>query len=151
MALITSNVNCVSSVWNVEYDAKPTTTSFIHPVHEPTHTYSAPARESLNNPILFKPSASPSPYLSQQPKFVYVQAGQPQVSQTGFISYGQPQHSAENAAQTQQKNAQDDISYPAVEQNQIAETSPQATNAPTRHTGYESRALQYYPLLAQTT
>lgn len=135
----------------VEYDAKPTTASLIRPVHEPTHTYSAPARESLEHPIVFKPAASPLSYLSQQPKFVYVQAGQPQVSQNGFISFGQPQHSAENAIQTQQKNAQDDISYPAIEQNQIAESSQQAANAPTRHAGYASRALQYYPLLAQTT
>lgn len=150
MARVTSNVN-VLSISNVEYDAKPTSTSFIHPVHEPMHTYSVPARESLDNPIIYKPATSPSPYLSQQPKFVYVQAGQPQVSQTGFISYGQPQHSAENAVQTQQKNAQDDISYPAVDQNQIAETSQQAANAPTRHADYASRALQYYPLLAQTT
>lgn len=82
---------------------------------------------------------------------MYVQAGQPQVQQSGFITYGQHQHSAENAAQTQQKNAQDDISYPAVEQNQISETSQQAINAPSRQPDYGSHALQYYPLLTQTS
>lgn len=135
-----------------DYDATPTTASFVHPVHEATHTYSAPARESLIHPIIFKPAASPSPYLSQQPKFVYVQAGPQQVSQNGIITYGQPQHSAENAIQTEQKNAQDDVSYAAVEQNQISENSQQAENAPTRPaTNYASRALQYYPLFSQTS
>lgn len=133
-----------------EYETKPTTASFVHPVHEAQHTYSSPARESLVNPIVFKPSASQSPYLSQQPKFVYVQAGPQQLTQNGVVTYGQPQHSAENVVQTQQKNAQDDISYPAVEQNQIAETSQQAVHAPTRQENYEPRALQYFPYLTQT-
>ena len=133
-----------------EYETKPTTASFVHPVHEAAHTYSSPARESLVNPIVFKPSASQSPYLSQQPKFVYVQAGPQQLTQNGIVTYGQPQHSAENVVQTQQKNAQDDISYPTVEQNQIAETSQQAVNAPTRQENYEPRALQYFPYLTQT-
>lgn len=133
--------------------AKPTTASFVHPVHEAPQTYSAPARESLINPILFKPASSPSPYLSQQPKFVYVQAGPPQqVSSNSVITYGRPQHSVENSIQTQQKNAQDDVTYAAVEHNKIAENSPQAANAPTRPTNaFIPRALQYYPLLAQTS
>lgn len=132
--------------------AKPTGASFVHPVHEAPQTYSSPARESLINPILFKPAASPSPYLSQQPKFVYVQAGPQQISPNGVITYGRPQHSVENSIQTQQKNAQDDVTYAAVEQNQIAENSPQAANAPTRPTNqFIPRALQYYPLLAQTS
>lgn len=133
-----------------EYETKPTTASFVHPVHEATHTYSSPARDSLVNPIVFKPSASQSPYLSQQPRFIYVQAGPQQLTQNGVVTYGQPQHSAENVVQTQQKNAQDDISYPAVEQNQIAEISQQAVHAPTRQENYESRALQYFPYLTQT-
>ncbi|XP_055315916.1 uncharacterized protein LOC129575826 isoform X2 [Sitodiplosis mosellana] len=133
-----------------DYEAKPTTVSFVHPVHEATHTYSSPARESLVNPIVFKPAASQSPYLSQQPKFVYVQAGPQQLTQSGVVTYGQPQHSAENVVQTQQKNAQDDISYPAIEQNQIAESSQQAVHAPSRQENYASRALQYFPYLTQT-
>lgn len=136
-----------------DYDgARPTTASFVHPVHEAPQTYSAPARESLINPILFKPASSPSPYLSQQPKFVYVQAGPQQVSPNGIITYGRPQHSAENSIQTQQKNAQDDVTYAAIEHNQLAESSPQAANAPTRPTNtFIPRGLQYYPLLAQTS
>lgn len=134
-----------------EYEIRPTSASFAHPVHEASHTYSAPARQSLIHPIVFKPAASPSPYLSQQPKFVYVQAGPQQVSQSGIITYGQAQHSAENVIQTQQKNAQDDVNYADVEQNQISESSQQAANAPTRQTPYATRALQYYPLLAQTS
>lgn len=82
---------------------------------------------------------------------MYVQAGPQQVSQSGIITYGQAQHSAENAIQTQQKNAQDDVNYASVEQNHITETSPQAANAPThQYSPYASRALQYYPLLPQT-
>lgn len=130
-----------------ESDANPTTASFTHPVHEATHTYSAPARESLINPIIYKPNGSPSPYLSQQPKFVYVQAGPQQVSQNGVITYGQPQHSAENVIQTQQKNAQDDVHYASIEQNHITETSPQGASAPTRQV-FDPRAIQYYPVLS---
>lgn len=133
-----------------EYEAKPTQASYVHPVHEATHTYSSPARESLVNPIIFKPAASQSPYLSQQPKFVYVQAGPQQLnSVNGVVTYGPPQHSAENFVQTQQKNAQDDINYSAIEQNQISETSQQAVNAPTHQENYASRALQYFPYLPQ--
>ena len=126
-----------------DYGAKPTASSFVHAVHEAPQTYSSPARESLINPILFKPAATPSPYLSQQPKFVYVQAGPQQISSNGIITYGQ-------RIQTQQKNAQDDITYAAVEQNQIAESSPQAANAPIRPVNpFLPRSLQYFPLLAQ--
>lgn len=148
------SINNLSYFWFVskDYGAKPTATSFIHPVHEAPQTYSSPARESLINPILFKPAASPSPYLSQQPKFVYVQAGPQQVSPNGVITYGRPQHSAENTIQTQQKNAQDDVAYAAIEQNHITDTSPQAVNAPTRPTNpFIPRSLQYYQLLAQTS
>lgn len=135
-----------------DYDAKPTSASYTHPVHEASHTYSAPARHSLIHPIVFKPAASPSPYLSQQPKFVYVQAGPQQVSPSGVITYGQVQHSPENVIQTQQKNAQDDVSYAAIEHNQISDNSQQSENAPTRETPtYSPRALQYYSLLAQTS
>lgn len=129
--------------------AKPTSASYT-PVHEAQHTYSAPSRESLVNPILFKPASIQSPYLSQQPKFVYVQAGPQQVSQNGVITYGQPQHSAENAIQTEQKNAQDDVSYSSVEQNSIVDVSPQSTAAPKHPINFASRAVQYYPYLPQT-
>lgn len=132
------------------YEAKPTSASYT-PVHEATQTYTSPARESLVNPIVYKPPASPSPYISQQPKFVYVQAGPQQLQPNGVITYGQPQHSAENLIQTQQKNAQDDISYPAIEQNQLSETSQQAQHAPSRQENYASRALQYFPYLNTLT
>lgn len=145
---------CVSVLFfsvSKDYEAKPTAASYIHPVHEATHTYSAPARQSLINPIIYKPAASQSPYLSQQPKFVYVQAGPQQVSQSGVITYGQAQHSAENIAQTQQKNAQDDISYAPIEQNQLLDTSQQAVNAPTRQPGDQASRALFYPVLAQTS
>lgn len=120
----------------------------MHPVHEAAHTYSAPARESLINPIIHKPSVSQSPYLSQQPRYVYVQAGPPQVSSSsGIVTYGQPQHSAENTLQQQQNTAQDDVSYASVEQNQISDSSPQLANAPSRQ---PSRVLQYFPYISQT-
>lgn len=78
-----------------------------------------------------------------------MQAGPQQVSQSGVITYGQSQHSPENVVQTQQKNAQDDVTYAAIEQNHLSESSQQASNAP-RQAGY-TRALQYYPLLPQTS
>lgn len=82
---------------------------------------------------------------------MYVQAGPQQVSENGVVTYGEPQHSAENVIQTQQKIAQDDINYASIEQNHITETSPQGVNAPTRQISpYSGRALQYYPLLPQT-
>lgn len=135
-----------------EYEAQPTATSFTHPVHEATHTYSAPARQSLTNPIIHKPNTTPSPYLAQQPRYVYVQAGQQQVQPNGIITYGPPQHSAENLVQQQQKNAQDDINYAnSVEQNNLLDTSKQVANAPARQQGYPTHAsfLQYVPYLAQ--
>lgn len=74
------------------------------------------------------------------------------MSQSGVITYGRPQHSIENSLQTQQKNAQDDVTYAAIEQNHISESSQQAANAPTRPTNaFLPRALQYYPLFAQTS
>lgn len=108
-------------------------------MHEATHTYSAPARESLINPIIHKPTGVPSPYLSQQPRYVYVQAGTPQLtSPSGVLTFGQPKHSNENAFQQQQKAAQDDVKYVtnSIDQNQITiDGSPQALNAPTRQPG----------------
>lgn len=124
---------------------------YTRPVHEATRTYSAPARHSLNNPIIPKANPAPSPYLAQQPRFVYVQAGQQQLSPNGVITYSQPQHAPENIQQ--QPHAPDDISYASVEQNQILENSQQATHAPIARPSltYGPRNLyQYVPLLAQT-
>lgn len=134
----------------VEYTPQPQ--PYAHPVHEATHTFSAPARHSLTNPIILKSTGIPSPYLAQQPKYVYVQAGpQQQVSSSGILTYGTPQHSAENSLQQQQKNAQDDINYSSVEQNNLLESSKQAPNAPARQQGYPTHSsfLQYVPYLAQ--
>ena len=44
------------------------------PVHEAGRTYSAPARHSLHSPIIPTASATQSPYLAQQPQYVYVRA-----------------------------------------------------------------------------
>lgn len=102
------------------------------------------------NPIIQKPTGSQSPYLSQQPRYVYVQAGPQQQSQNGFLTYGPPQHTIENAVQQQQKNAQDDVNYASIEQNHIQlESSQQASHAPNRQHNYPSRVLQYFPILAQ--
>lgn len=118
---------------------------YTRPVHEAGHTYSAPARQSLNNPIISKLNPSPSPYLSQQPRYVYVQAGQQQLSPSGVITYGQPENI--------QQQAHDDITYASVEQNQILENSQQAVHAPPARPSlnYGARSyIQYVPLLAQT-
>lgn len=137
------------SVFSEEYALKPTNEPFIHPVHEAGHTYSAPARESLINPIIHKPSGIPSPYLSQQPRYVYVQAGTPQLtSPSGVFTFGQHKHSNENAIQQQQKHAQDDVKYVTggIEQNQITDGSPQGLNAPRQ----VPRLLQYVPYIQQS-
>lgn len=129
------------------------TAPYAHPVHEATHTYSAPARQSLINPIIYKPNGTPSPYLAQQPRYVYVQAGAQQLQPNGILTYGQPQHSAENFDQQQQTNAQDDITYASIEQNQLVENSQQSAHAPPSSSrsniGYGSRNyVQYVPYLA---
>lgn len=133
----------------MEYAPKPTNEPFVHPVHEASHTYSAPSRESLIHPIIHKPTGIPSPYLSQQPRYVYVQAGTPQLtSPSGVLTFGQPKHSDENAAQQQQKHAQDDVKYVsnAGDQNQITDGSQQGLHAPLRQ---PSRIFQYIPFASQ--
>lgn len=82
---------------------------------------------------------------------MYVQAGQQQLSPSGVITYAQPQHAPENIQQ--QPQAQDDISYASVEQNQILGNSQQAIHAPVArpNLNYGARSyVQYVPVLAQT-
>lgn len=123
-------------------------------MHEASsHTYSAPARQSLIHPIIHKPTGTPSPYLGQQPRFVYVQAGEQQLQSNGIITYGQSQHSIENA---ERQNVQDDIAYASIEQNQLVDTSQQSAHAPTSRPsvtfGLPStrNIVQYVPYLAQS-
>ncbi|KAJ6633257.1 hypothetical protein Bhyg_15613 [Pseudolycoriella hygida] len=60
-----------------EYESQPQSPpAHYRPVHEEGRTYSAPSRHSLTSPIIPTASATPSPYLAQQPQYVYVQAGQ---------------------------------------------------------------------------
>lgn len=120
-------------------------------VHENSgHTYAAPSRQSLISPNVQKPSASPFPYLAQQPRYVYVQAGSQQVSPSGVITYSQPQHAPESIHQQQQQQQQD-ITYAPVDQNQIHETSQQAAHAPQLSSNYGAPGfVQYVPFLAQT-
>lgn len=66
-----------------EYESQPQPPpSQYRPVHEEGRTYSAPSRHSLVSPIVPTASATPSPYLAQQPQYVYVQAGQSSNQQT---------------------------------------------------------------------
>lgn len=126
--------------------------AYTRPVHEASsHTYSAPARQSLLNPIVHKPTGTPSPYLGQQPRYVYVQAGEQQLQSNGILTYGQPQHSIEN---TEQQNVQDDIAYASIEQNQLLDTSQQSAHAPTARPSITygppptRNFVQYVPYLA---
>lgn len=123
--------------------------AYTRPVHEASsHTYSAPSRQSLIHPIIHKPTGTPSPYLGQQPRYVYVQAGEQQLQSNGILTYGQPQHSIENA---EGQNAQDDIAYASIEQNQLLETSQQSAHAPTPRpsiTYGPPNFVQYVPYLA---
>lgn len=63
-------------------------------MHEEGRTYSAPARHSLISPIQHTASATQSPYLAQQPQYVYVRAG-PQPVQNQAHANGQQEHSQE--------------------------------------------------------
>lgn len=124
-------------------------------VHEESgHTYSAGARQSLINPIIHKPSSTPSPYLAQQPRYVYVQAGAQELQPSGFVTYGQPQHSQQNTVQLQQQVAQDDIAYANIEPNQSLDVSPQSVHAPLirQHaidSEQQQNIIQYLPLVSQ--
>lgn len=120
------------------------------PVHEASHTYSAGSRESLINPIIPKASGTPSPYLSQQPRYVYVQAGSHQVQPNGVVTYGQPQHHPENLPQQQ---SHQDITYASVDQNQYVDASQQTVHAPAPRPQYGPPAynyVQYLPVLPQS-
>lgn len=125
-----------------------------HPVHEAHHTYSAPARQSLINPIVPKQNAAPSPYLAQQPRYVYVQAGQQQVSPSGVVTYAPHQRPTEQV-QAQQEQ---DITYASVApanspQSQHVQVAHAQTHAQRPSATYgppQTSYVQYLPFLAQT-
>lgn len=68
-------------------------------MHEEGRTYSAPSRHSLVSPIIPTASATPSPYLAQQPQYVYVQAGQ------------SPSHQSQQSSSNYAHKPQEDIRY----------------------------------------
>lgn len=95
-----------------------------------------------------KATGTPSPYLSQQPSYVYIQAGPSHILQNGGITYGPPQHIRVDAVQ-QQKSAEDDISYAPLENHVQVDTTQQNENVPSYQPNYQSRVLEYIPLLTQ--
>lgn len=103
------------------------------------------SRESLTNPLVQKTTATPSLYLSQQPSYVYVQAGPQQILQNGVVTYGPPQHSSANAVQQQQKSAADDISYASLENHLQVDISQQNENVPSHQQNYQSRVPKFIP------
>lgn len=113
--------------------------------------YMAGSHESVTNLVIQKTSATPPPYLSQQPSYVYVQAGSQKIPQNGVITYDTPQHSSANAVQQQQKSVGNDISYAPLEYHIQVDTSQQNDNIPSHHQNYQSRVLEYtsIPLLSQ--
>lgn len=64
------------------------------PVNEETRTHSSPARHSLVSPIVHAPSAAASPYLGQQPQYVYIHAQPEQKAQQTDESHSQSQQVA---------------------------------------------------------
>lgn len=82
-------------------------------VHEAHHTFSAPSRQSLITPIVHKPiGGAPSPYLAQQPRYVYVQAGAQQLSSNGILTYAPHQRPAVDHGQPSIE--QQDVAYASV-------------------------------------
>lgn len=109
----------------------------------------AGSRESLTNLVVRKTSVTPSPYLSQQPSYVYVQAGSQKNLQNGVITYDTPQHLSANTLEEQQKSAGNDISYAPLENHIQVDTSQQNDNIASHYQNYQSRILEYIPLLSQ--
>lgn len=70
-------------------------------MHEEGRTYSAPARHSLISPIQHTASATQSPYLAQQPQYVYVRAG-PQAAQSQASAHEQQEQPQEPEQQKEQ-------------------------------------------------
>lgn len=95
-----------------------------------------------------KATGAPSPYLSQQPSYVYVQAGPSHIPQNAVITYDPPQHISADIVQ-QQKSAEDDISYAPMENHVQVDTSQQNENVPSNQPNYQSRVLEFIPLLTQ--
>lgn len=134
-----------------EYESQPQPPpTHYRPVHEEGRTYSAPARHSLVSPIIPTPSATPSPYLAQQPQYVYVQAGQPSNSmysskaQDGVryaqdVQYVQQQESEsyEHAPQTEADQADNGVTY--VHQSQ----------AGVSYSSQPQQYIQYVPYVSQ--
>lgn len=124
-------------------------------MHEAHHTYSAPARQSLINPIVPKQNTGPSPYLAQQPRYVYVQAGQQQVSPNGVVTYAPHQRPTEQQVQAQQE--QQDINYASVasvnaqqQQQQVQVGHAHAQRPSATYGPPQASYVQYLPFLAQT-
>ncbi len=125
-------------------------------MHEEGRTYSAPSRHSLVSPIIPTASATPSPYLAQQPQYVYVQAGQSpnQASNSNYnhkvqdgvryaqgVSYAQQQESVdsnyEQVPQTETEQSDNGVTYVHQTQEGVA-YSPQP-----------QQYIQYVPYVSQ--
>lgn len=128
-----------------EYESQPQSPpTQYRPVHEEGRTYSAPARHSLVSPIIPTPSATPSPYLAQQPQYVYVQAGQ-SPSQPANNNYDHKSQDDVRYAQGVTYAQQEETSDAAYEQVSHTETEQSGNGI----SYVPQQYIQYVPYVSQ--
>lgn len=125
-------------------------------MHEEGRTYSAPSRHSLVSPIIPTASATPSPYLAQQPQYVYVRAGSVPNQPTHSMYSNKVQDGVRYAQDVTYVQQQDtvDTAYEQVQQTEPEQTDNGVTYVHQTQEGaayspQPQQYIQYVPYVSQ--